>query len=888
MWKRAVAGDPQLVLIGGEPGIGKTRLAAELALAVHDDRAVVLHGRCDEGMGVPYQPFVEALRYDVDQDDDVGPRERLGRYGGELVRLVPELADRVVDLPPALRSDPETEQYRLFDAVTGWLTVRSPLLLVLDDLQWAAAPTILLLRHVVRSTESASLMIVGTYRTSELGAADPFAELLADLRGTSGVERVELGGLDEPGVRAFVTDVAGHELDEAARAFAKSLHAHTSGNPFFVGELLRNLVESGASFERDGPWIPVAGGEEFGVPAGVREVVRRRVGRLAPSTGDVLTKAAVIGSEFDFDVLGLLVTLDHDVLLGGLDTAVAAGLLRETGAGRYRFAHALVQAALVDELSATRRARLHRRVGVSIETVHADRLGDHLAELAHHFTQAASDGNTEKAVEYNTRAASRALAQLAPHEAVRYYEQALELVAIGGPLVEARRCDLLIALGEAQRASGEPSYFDTLLEAADVASRLDDADRLAEVALASRTRTFPGSRGNYRRVAIIEAALEVVGAADTPARARLLAALAASLSFGEEAPSAVSHEAVAIARRVGDPRILVEVLEQHIHSNRRSSSLAERLALSAEAADLAEALADPALAWPVAWQHLWAAWEVGDRELADRQFGVLLRLCNELAQPAPLYFAALCRTARAMIEGAPDEVERLAVEAFDLGQRTGQPDALEFFGTTLCFARLLQDRLPEIVEFAEAYGAQYQGRLIESSDIAIAQMQCEVGRIADARPIFEQLAADDFALADNALWTMSMARCADLCANLEDAARAEVLYDRLAPYRDHFVAPGVGWWGSVAHYLGRLATTRQRYDVADADFAHAAAGHERLGARPWLALTRLEWAGMLLRRNEDRDGQQARALLDQALDTARALSIPMIERRAAALLHSER
>jgi DNA-binding SARP family transcriptional activator/tetratricopeptide (TPR) repeat protein len=883
-WTQTLRGDRRVVLIGGEPGVGKTRLAAELACAARDDGALILHGRCDEGMGVPYQPFVEALRDDVHLCVGTGLRERLGRYAGELVRLVPEIGDELIDLPARLRSDPETEQYRLFDAVAGWLaavSAQSPALLVLDDLHWATAPTVLLLRHLVRWSDPVRLMIIGTYRNSELAPAGALGQLLADLRGAPGVERVELCGLDEPDVRAFVAGVVGYELGGQGQAFARAVHDQTSGNPFFVSEVLRNLVESGGVFQRDGGWVN-ARVEEFGIPAGVREVVRRRVDRLPASTGDALVFAAVIGPEFETRVLEAVVGIDADALLGALDEAVAAGLLAEGGAGCYRFAHALVQAALYDQLSAARRARMHRRVGDAVETVYAARLEEHFAELAHHFMHAAPDSATEKAIEYTIRAAERALTQLAPQDAVRYYRQVLELVEFaGGPFDEGRRCDLLIALGDAQRRSGDPAHGETLLDAARVAQHIDDSDRLARAALTARSRTFAAARGESKRVAVLEAALAAVGEEDTPVRARLLATLAGELAFGGERPFGLSDEALAIARRVDDPATLVEVLEQRLHSNRWSGNLAERLALSAEAADLAEQLADPASAWPVAWQGLWTAWEAGDRDLADRLFDLLDRLSNELDQPAPRYFAAICRTTRTMIQGAPDEVERLAVATLELGQKSGQPDPIAFFGVAILAARRFQDRLAERFETAEAHVARYPWMPV--MDCALALIYCDLDRPEDARSIFEQLASGDFAFPDDALWTQSMAYCAEICAELDDAKRAETLYERLAPYRDHFVVPGAAWLGSVAHYLGLLATTVRHFDAADVDFAHAAAEHERLEAAPWLALTRLAWAGMLLTRNQQGDAEHARELLDQALDTARELGLAMVERRAAAL-----
>ncbi|HKY77105.1 MAG TPA: AAA family ATPase, partial [Acidimicrobiia bacterium] len=269
LWKEAAAGERRVVFLAGEPGVGKTRLAAELAKQVHDEGATVLAGRCDEDLGVPYQPFVEALRHFVDHAP--GLEARLGRYGGELARLVPELTERAPGLPAPLRSDPEMERYRLFDAVAAWLTATAnvePVLLVLDDIQWAAKPTLMLLRHVVASARG-RILVLGTYRDTELTHDHPLLEVVPDLRRQGGVDRLSMAGLDDAGVAALVEQAAGQALDDAGAALARAVHAETEGNPFFVRELLRHLAETGAIQKQEGSWTTQLPVEELGIPEGV-------------------------------------------------------------------------------------------------------------------------------------------------------------------------------------------------------------------------------------------------------------------------------------------------------------------------------------------------------------------------------------------------------------------------------------------------------------------------------------------------------------------------------------------------------------------------------------------------------------------------------------------
>ncbi|MCA1845613.1 MAG: AAA family ATPase, partial [Actinobacteria bacterium] len=347
LWKEAATGERRAVLVAGEPGVGKTRLSAELARRVHDEGATVLAGRCDEDLGVPFQPFVEALRHLVDHVEAGELPERLGRHAYELERLLPGLRDRLPDGPPLLQSDPETERYRLFEAVTAWLAAcsrREPVLMILDDLQWAAKPTLLLLRHVARSAEPMKLLIVGTYRDTELHHDHPLVELLADFRRQPGVERLSLSGFDQTAVADFVARAAGHDLDDDALTLVRAIHAETEGNPFFVREILRHLTETEAIIRRDGRFVTRLAVEEMGIPEGVREVVGRRVSRLSSDANQVLRAAAVVGTEFELAVVGRASAVDDDAMLTAVEEATSARLLLELdGAARYRFAHALVR-----------------------------------------------------------------------------------------------------------------------------------------------------------------------------------------------------------------------------------------------------------------------------------------------------------------------------------------------------------------------------------------------------------------------------------------------------------------------------------------------------------------------------------------------------------------
>jgi tetratricopeptide (TPR) repeat protein len=891
LWKEATTGELRVALLAGEPGVGKTRLAAELARSAHDGGATVLAGRCDEDLGVPYQPFVEALRHFVDHAPLV--TSGLGRYGGELARLVPELTERVPGLAAPLRSDPETERYRLFDAVAAWLAVAAaeePLLLVLDDLQWAAKPTLLLLRHVVRAG-GGRVLVLGTYRDTELTHDDPLVELVADLRRQGRVERLSLGGLDDVGVRAFVEQAAGRTLDEDGLALARTIYEETEGNPFFVREVLRHLAETGGVERRQGAWTTRLPADQLAIPEGVRDVVGRRLSRLSDDANQALRIAAVVGAEFELGVVRAAGDLDEETLLAAVEEAAAARLVTEVSATRFRFAHALVRATLYESLTAARQVMLHREAAEAIETIHHGSLDDHVSALAYHWARASAPvTDTTKAVGYARRAGDRALAQLAHDEAAAYYRSALDFLdAAGNPDEDARRLELLVSLGEAQGPAGDPGFRGTLLEAARLARDRGDADALARAALANRRGGLsilgPVGVVDAERVETLEAALSTLPPGDSPNRARLLAALGQELLYAGDRDRRVhlSQEATDMARRLGEPATLAHVLLERFFTISAPSTLYQRLDDSAELLSLAEALSDPSMTAQALLIHVRNNAEAGRFDEADRHLEAAERLVAELGQPTLRWLVGNSRTVRVLLAGDLAEGERLVHANFELGEATAQFDAPAFFAAHLFQLRFAQGRLGELEGRIAQAVAAHPG--IPFFQAYLPLLLCESGRSDEARVPYERLAGADFAAlpVDN-LWIQTMPACALVCTHLGDRPRASVLYDLLAPYGEQFVFAYGGAWGAVAHYLGLLAATLDRFDEGEARFAAAVETYERNGMPTWLARTRCDWAAMLSRQGEPGDAARARDLLNQALATARELGLASVERRVVELL----
>jgi class 3 adenylate cyclase len=892
LWKEATAGERRVALLAGESGIGKTRLAGELAAATHAAGATVLAGRCDEDLGVPYQPFVEALRQYVGHAGD----RRLGRHPGELTRLVPELAELVPGLPEPLRSDPETERYRLFDAFASWLSDTSasaPVLLVLDDLHWAAKPTLLLLRHVLRSPEPLRLLVVATYRDTDIGRGHPVADLLADLRRETGVERLSLGGLDAAGVLAFMEAQAHHHLDEDGESLGRAIWAETEGNPFFVGEVLRHLAESGAIVRTGGQWTATEAIEALGIPESVRDVIGRRLSRLSAAANRTLAVAAVVGAEFEAPVVLAAGRLEEDELVAGVDEALAARLLAEVPSPvpRYRFAHAVVRATLYEELSAAHRTAMHRRVAEAIETLHAGCLDDQLPALAHHWARAAAPAaETDRAVSYTAQAGDRALAQLAHDEAATYYRQALELLDVAPqPAAEARRLELTIALGDALRRAGDPLYRETLLEAARLAQVAGDAQALTRAALTNIRPGLFSALGTVdeSRVAMLRAALDALDDADSPERARLLAALSRELVFsGSPERYRLAEEALAVARRLGEADTLAAVLQAHYYAVWNPDTLAERLARTEELQAVASEVEDPvtkALAEAIRYRALM---EAGGVEEADRCLATYEAVATDLGQPFLRWSAAYLRCGRCLVAGQLSRAEACAGSARGLGVATGQPDAAAFFAQQLLHIRLEQGRSEEaegpLLEAAATSPAQ------ELFGSLVAHYFAEQGRMEDAGHHFDALARTDFStVPTNQLWLTTMCCAAMVAARLGDGPRAGVLAGLLRPYADQVAGIPIDYLGPVTHFLGLLAATAGQFQEAEAHFADATRTAERVGAPLFLARTRLEWARTLLRRDSPGDADRGRSLLDEVVGSATELGLVAVERQAHALLDGE-
>jgi DNA-binding SARP family transcriptional activator len=901
-YEQAVRGTRRIVVLCGEPGIGKTRLATEFALRAHAKGAIVLYGRCDEETLLPHQPFVEALRHYVCNCAPAVLAGQVQLISGELRRVVPDLAERIPELAEPLSGDPEGARYRLFEAVTGLLCEAAqsrPLVLLLDDLHWADKATLLLLKHLARYPREARLMVVGTCREMDVEPDHPLNDVLGDLAREELFERLAPGCLDEGAVSELV---GWHTGNRAPPELHRVVFEGTEGNAFFVVEVLRHLAESSSDAAIGDPAMTAAASGRLPLPEGVKDLISRRLARLGPQTSRLLQTASVLGREFGFEMLERVGGLGPDELVDALERAVRAQFIEESAdrVGRYAFSHALIRDALYGTLTATRRALLHRRVGAAIEQAHADDLEPHLAELAHHFGHGGSREDLDKAIEYAGRAAERAVALLAYEQAVGHHRDAIELLVptLDAPERRVQHCDMTIARGEAERKAGDPAYRRTLLQGARIAQELGDVERLARAALANNRGFQSSSQGvDHERVAVLQAALSALGEDDGATRAGLLAQLA--VEFISDADwrrrAKLSDEALAIARRIGDPATLARVLTQRSLAQRNPRTLAARNEDLLEAWQLADRIGERQLAAHAAAFGAHAALAAGDLERADRLLESLGTLVEQLGQPIVEWYGAIVRAKRCVLVCSPQEAERLAFDAYEIGQRAAQPDALVWFLAQVFAARFLQGTLdadePHLPTlFAKPGSAPVVGPEFSPSrsipllfGAAMSAIFCEVGRLDDGRRHFELL-MDELTDPPNDYSTLPiLAHAAIACAHLGDVRRAEQLYALLEPYDEQFVDTGASWFGAVVHHLALLSATMGRLGDADAHFAAAGRAYERLSARAWLARCRLDWAGALLAGRGGDELERADVLLGQVLATARELGLSAIEERARAL-----
>jgi hypothetical protein len=883
----AQSGRGALVMVVGEPGIGKTTLCEQLATyaAVRGGRTLV--GHCYEAgsLSLAYLPFVEALRTYVLSRDPEPLGKELGSGAGEVARIVSEVRQRLAVEPSPPSGDPEEERYRLLQAITSFLrnaAAVQPLVLVLEDLHDADRGTLDLLQHLARNLAGSRLLVIGTYRDIEVDRMHPLSAALAELRRSAGLSRVLLRGLTADEVQRMLATIAGHEVQWG---LAEAVHRQTEGNPLFVQEVVRYLAEEGLIKREGGRWRAASEGPlASAIPEGLRDVIGKRLARLSPQCNQVLAVAAVIGREFELGTLRAVAGIEEETLLAALEEALRVAVLQEQsrpGSVRYRFQHAFFRQTLYEELIAPRRLRIHQQVARALELQYANRLEEHAAELADHFAQSTDPADLAKAVEYGELASRRARGVYAYGEAARLLEQAIQVQEVADPANTERRCQLLLALGGVLLPAGEP------LRAAEEVG--PEGFRLAE-ALGDR-------RQASRACQLVLQALTSYGArlatpqwrqwaergdryADPNTVDRLYADISLSYMW-----DALGNTKDGQARRA-------QALEQarQLH-NREATAYVGWLILGATT--------------PEQWREHGALAEellTGAREgVRPRTFGYLLNICTavELGLGRRPSAEALGTELKDIAERSRDAFLPVLPAGWEtlLAYLDGRLDAAAEAGQHVAARAgesggvidLVLSRVTPLLHLGRAAEALAAVEAVSDRSVTLRESTralclAHLGRHPEARAALRRLLEiRHVGSAEDATSMTWLAVLLEAAVVLGDRESARLLAPLLAPAAPASMA--LGYPACPARLLGGAAALLGEREQAWVYYLQALEAAGKIRFRPEIALTHLQLAELLLDGSDPAEHAEAVAHLDVAIEEFRAMKMqPSLER---ALRHKE-
>ncbi len=807
------------VVLRGEAGIGKTTLLAAFAREnVSSASATVVYGRCDE-TGVSMQPFRSVLAACVEHAPAGMLAEHVAEHGGELLRICPSLPMRVATTPLPTESDDATERFLTFEAASDVLrriAVARPLVVMLDDLQWAEPTALLLLRHLARALAGAPVLLVLSCRDRVEQASDALRLALADLDHDE-TRRLRLVGLDTNELNDLVTANGRNGDTPEPEQLVDALRAQTAGNPLYASQLIRHWTETG--FDRDPNTLPPS----------LRDIVWSRVNALGEDATEVLTAAAVLGPDFYEDVLFDMVGLSEAVVIETLDTAVRGGLLFDAGSVRrsLQFVHALVANALYADLGPSRRAHLHGLAARALEKS-VDELPPNLVvQLARHCALA---GWPAEARHWSIRAGDHALDHLAPTEAAYHYRVALDLeIALDRP--DAERADLLVRLGDAQHRAGEAQALDTLEEGARLARRSGAHDVLVRAAIAADRGFMLLDNRAPEYLEMVEAALAVADPADVATFARLRALLAWSLMYTPDAARrlAAAHEAFDLATEYGDPTLLAQIAPAVLYGLWAPGRRVLRARVAAQAIHAAETVGDPRLEFSAYLSAYNVAVESADHVVAARSLAKVRATIRGVAEPRLRWTAGLYDAFDATMAGRLDEAEAIATTNLELGTQIGETDAFTFFAAQVYVIGTFAGRHEELLPLVEQAANDNPG--VVPFKLAYGIICAEVGREEVAREILAAGLSTRFSeISVDNIWTTSVIGYAVLAIDLGDADAAAQLLPLIEPFASEVAFNGVTSQGPIAAYAGKLASLLGQHEAAD---QHLLAALEIANAFGW-------------------------------------------------------
>jgi DNA-binding CsgD family transcriptional regulator/tetratricopeptide (TPR) repeat protein len=875
----AISGQGRIVMLAGEPGIGKTRTAQELRAYAESLDVRVLWGWCYEEEGAPpYWPWVQSLGSYIQQRDSEQLRFQMGPGAADIAEIIPEVRSKLPDLqsPPALDS-PQAARFRLFDSITTFLKNASqeqPLMLVLDDLHWADKPSLLLLQFLARQLAESPLLLVGCYRDVEISRQHPLSDTLAQLAREPVFQRQLLQGLDEEDTRRFIESEA---LIRPSPEVVETIYAQTEGNPLFMREVVRLLRE-----QRELVMNEIRSRQGIKVPMGIREAVGQRLNRRSEQCNRTLTTASVIGREFSLHLIAhLMEDLSEENLLEVLEEALTAGVIEELPGPveRYQFAHALIQDTLVSELSAARRARLHARIGEALEELYGANAEVHAGELAYHFAGAATVLGPEKLVRYSLLAGDRALVTYAPEEALHHFQRGW--AAKESQPMNAESAALLLGLGRAQAATAQrPQWQEVvacLSRAFDYYVEMGDVDRavtVAEYPLGTALGSLPETSE------LIARALALVSP-DSLEAGRLLVRHGWNLGRMKgdyQGAREVFGQALALALHQGDTDLEMQTAAAAAEVDLFHLRCQESLEKALRAIELARRADDPRILVQSHQRATLSLTILGDLERARRHADTGLAPAERLRDRFWLDSALWSKQFLYRLEGnwqASREISEQGLALSPAGPRNlADRVLLEYELGNFSQGETYLKRLVEIHH--QTRPAPTTGYAIPAVIIPlVARIDPAVDGLDVARATAEVILSE---LSASPPLVIIVARAGlALLAVLEDNVHsAQEQYTALVSQRGTMLHTGVA---SIDRVLGLLMQTMGQPDEAAAHFEDALIFCRKAGARSEVAWTCYDYAETLLRRGGSSDRTRVMSLLDEALVITHDLGmVPLMER----------
>ena len=884
-------------------------LAERASEYARENGMVVVWGRCYQSSGAPdYWPWIQVLRglfWHVDRDILAST---IAEDLGELARLVPELTEWW----PGLAADSgmaDSARFQLFESTTRWLqdvSHQKPLLIILDDLHWADRSSLLLLEFIAREIAESGMVLAGLFRDTESAPERLLAKTMVEVSREPANQRLDLTGLNEDEVARMVSLLSREETPPEDAI--SQIMARTGGNPFFVTELVTHHKErdgSNASYREHA--------DRYGVSDAVRELIRQRLSRLNPACQDVLSVAAVIGREFNPRMIHLVTQLSLERVLDHLEEAANTKMIGSPRGATmaYFFVHDLIREAIYEDLRPSQRLTLHRKIGCLLESEHNTDLSAHYARIAHHFVLATPLIGHEPAVRYLDKAGEQAIASVAYDNAVDYFQSAIELLEDAPQSDDRQIVEFLLRLGDAQRRAGAvPASNKTFFRAASLARQNNLPEHLARAAVGMSRDVVLLGRNDPPRLQLLEEACNVLGPEETSLKAQCLAHRALALAHDYDSADvvqrrlALSKEAVEVARRVGEPRALATALHARHRDLWTTNAFTtdESRNAASEMVTLAEEAGDSELLFTALCWHMFEPLASGEIEQVDSTIERLDQLESSLRQPFYRYMVTSVHAMRCIIAGSLRTAEELTDQGRQLAESAGLAPAYSIIWWWVLKFQILRelDRLEEL-SITEASriiplsDSPLRWRLVDSqlalagalrrTPMAPRELEREHAEVtATIDRVWESAGeVESYGIHSHGLF--SFAHLAEAIHLLGDQRRAAEVYEALKPHREFCATMGGAFIciGPVSYFLGLLATTLQRWERAEIDFAEAQDVNRRLKARPFAARTAFAWADMLLRHGDPADRSRARSLLDSAHLTALDLHLTALQREIRSL-----